>query len=390
MKVKFITAVFVVLYMAAGLGALDSGASDSQYIILSMRLYEAVNGEKDSTSKPGVSTASYMEAAFVGNVFSEGDLQEEKQKLKRVFNVSDIKLMIRTKWVYIYGYPPRIFRIFQKNGNTISMLLTKKEKKDTFRIGVFDGKRSIEEKNLLDTEIMLPEKHTVIYGYKDLNNNVYFLSFHRETDVKNVGSLKAKEAELVLVSTQYKAELEHYVRPVYPKDAMEKGIEGLVTLKAAIDRRGNVKEIKEIKGPPHLQQAVIDAVKQWRYQPPEPDKKAVRFPVPFTVCVSFDLPVDKESKRLKKQPGEIIGAVTTKEDGSVIPGINVEIIAAEQKMKRTTQTDQNGFYGFMSLPPDNYTLTFTHKDYVTLVIKKKHEGGKTLKVNVYMKKRKKN
>lgn len=36
--------------------------------------------------------------------------------------------------------------------------------------------------------------------------------------------------------------------------------------------------------------------------------------------------------------------------------------------------------------PVSLTLTFTQKDYVTVVIKKKHEGGKTLKLNVYMKK----
>lgn len=387
MKTKLITVVFVMLLMTAGLWASNPGATDSQYIIFSMRLYEAISKEKASTFKPGVSTASYVETAFVGNVFSEEDLQKEKQKLKRVFNVSDVKLKIQTHWIYIYGYPPKIYRIFQKNGSTISMLLTKKEKKDTFRIEVFDGRKSKNKKGLLDTEIILPEKHTVIYGYKDLKNKAYFLSFHREADVKNVGTKEA--AEQILVSTQYKSELEHYVRPVYPKDAIEKGIEGRVTLKADIDHKGNVKNIKEINGPLHLQQAVIDAVRQWKYQPPKPDIKADPLPVPFTVFVSFDLPEEKESNSIKMQPGEIIGTITT-EDGTVIQGVHIKITNAQGKMERTTQTDQNGFYGFMSLQPDQYQLTFTHKDYFTLIRKNVHEGGKTLKVNIKMKKRKNN
>lgn len=385
MKVKFILAVFVVLLMAVSLGALDSGVSGSQYIVFSMRLYEAAGGEKSPASTTGVSTASYMEAAFVGNIFTEEDLREEKKKLKRIFNVTGIKLMIQTKWVYIYGYPPRIFRIFQKNGNFISMRLTKKEKKDSFRIEAFDGKGAVKEKTLLDTEIVLPEENTVIYGYKDFNNKVYFLSFHRETDVKHTGFKKEADQVLVSTSTQYKAELVHYVRPAYPQAALEKAVAGRVMLKTSLDQNGNVVDISVVSGHPLLRQAAVDAVKQWKYKPPQPGK-VKQFPVPFTVIVFFDLPADKERKHMKMQPGEIIGTVTIKEDGSVITGVNVEIAGSKQKMKRTTQTDQNGFYGFMSLPPDKYSLTFTHKDYVTVVIKKKHEGGKTLKVNVYMKK----
>jgi TonB family protein len=375
--------------MTAGLWAADADGPGSQYIVFSMRLYKAAAGEKSPVSTTGVSTASYMEAAFVGNIFTEEDLRKEKKKLKRIFNVTGVKLMIQTKWVYIYGYPPRIFRVFQENGSVISMRLTKKEKKDTFRIEVFTGKQAIKEKTLLDTEIVLPEKNTVIYGYKDFDNKVYFLSFHREADVKHAGFKKEADRVLVSTSSQYEAELLHHVRPVYPQAALEKAVEGRVMLKTWLDRKGNVVDISVVSGHPLLRQAAVDAVKQWKYKPPRPGK-VKQFPVPFTVIVFFDLPADKERKTIKMQPGEIIGTVTIKEAGTVIPGIHVEIAGAKGKIKRTTQTDHNGFYGFMSLPPDKYKLTFTHNDYVTVVINKTHEGGKTLKVNVYMKKRKKN
>jgi peptidyl-prolyl cis-trans isomerase A (cyclophilin A) len=55
--------------------------------------------------------------------------------------------------------------------------------------------------------------------------------------------------------------------PVYPIDAKEAGVSGTVVLAASIDTDGTVKELHVVSGPDQLQQAALDAVKQWRYRP---------------------------------------------------------------------------------------------------------------------------
>jgi protein TonB len=38
-------------------------------------------------------------------------------------------------------------------------------------------------------------------------------------------------------------------------------------LQATISREGTIENLRVVSGPPILQQAAIDAVKQWRYRP---------------------------------------------------------------------------------------------------------------------------
>jgi protein TonB len=57
------------------------------------------------------------------------------------------------------------------------------------------------------------------------------------------------------------------VRPVYPPDARAAGIEGVVILEVRIARDGSIEEAHVIKSIPELDQAAIDAVKQWRFTP---------------------------------------------------------------------------------------------------------------------------
>ena len=55
--------------------------------------------------------------------------------------------------------------------------------------------------------------------------------------------------------------------PVYPMDAKKAHVSGTVVLSAIIDTDGVAKELNVVSGPDLLQQAAVDAVKQWRYRP---------------------------------------------------------------------------------------------------------------------------
>jgi protein TonB len=55
--------------------------------------------------------------------------------------------------------------------------------------------------------------------------------------------------------------------PVYPPLARQTRISGTVRLHAIIGKDGTVQQLEVLSGHPLLQQAAMDAVRQWRYQP---------------------------------------------------------------------------------------------------------------------------
>ena len=57
------------------------------------------------------------------------------------------------------------------------------------------------------------------------------------------------------------------VAPVYPIDAKKAGVSGTVVLTAVIGKDGLIQDLQVVSGPDLLQQAALDAVKQWRYRP---------------------------------------------------------------------------------------------------------------------------
>jgi TonB family protein len=78
------------------------------------------------------------------------------------------------------------------------------------------------------------------------------------------------------------------VKPVYPAEALEKKIQGVVVLECIADEAGKVIDLRMIKSPdPILTHAAMQAVKQWVYTPYMVDGKAKR--VVFAVTVNFSL-----------------------------------------------------------------------------------------------------
>jgi protein TonB len=77
------------------------------------------------------------------------------------------------------------------------------------------------------------------------------------------------------------------VLPVYPPEAKQNGIQGMVRLEITIDKDGRVSELKALSGPAELIQSAIDAVKQWTYRPTRLNGEPVS--VMTTVDVNYSL-----------------------------------------------------------------------------------------------------
>jgi TonB family protein len=77
------------------------------------------------------------------------------------------------------------------------------------------------------------------------------------------------------------------VRPVYPRDALASRVTGVVIMEAVIAADGSVTDTKILRSVPLLDNAAVDAVRQWRFEPTHVNGVAV--PVIMTVTVSFNL-----------------------------------------------------------------------------------------------------
>lgn len=79
------------------------------------------------------------------------------------------------------------------------------------------------------------------------------------------------------------------VLPIYPEIARRRGITGQVMLQIIVDRLGRVEhEVTIVEALPMLDEAAIDAVRQWRFFPARARdgrtvRAKVRIPIRFTL-----------------------------------------------------------------------------------------------------------
>ena len=77
------------------------------------------------------------------------------------------------------------------------------------------------------------------------------------------------------------------VKPVYPQLAQDAKVQGVVILEVVIDTTGGIRDAKVLRSIPMLDQAALDAVKQWRFTPT--NMNGAPQEVIMTVTMSFTL-----------------------------------------------------------------------------------------------------
>jgi len=77
------------------------------------------------------------------------------------------------------------------------------------------------------------------------------------------------------------------VEPTYPDIALVAKVTGLVILEASIGTDGTVQSVRVLRSVKFLDEAAVDAVKQWRYQP----LVLNGVPTPFILSVTLNFSV---------------------------------------------------------------------------------------------------
>lgn len=80
--------------------------------------------------------------------------------------------------------------------------------------------------------------------------------------------------------------------PVYPRIGQSAGVEGIVILDAVIDLDGTVRDVRVLRPVALLDQAAIDAVREWRFTPTL--LNGVPVPIIMTVTVNFTLSASRQ------------------------------------------------------------------------------------------------
>jgi len=264
---------------------------------IKLRFYEGTRGV--AVELPQIVTSSFLHPTVTANIPSEAELIEEKKQIQRIFNLLDVSLITEADLPWAEG-SGKISHLIRLDGKEYLISLTPlyQVRKNQFRIEVFEqndkGKNS-----LLDTEFIQPKGNIAVFGFEDMQGNPYFLSLRvtgslKEVETAVTGGVTAEDIE-EFSRGAIKAEGEvkpprliKKVNPVYPEEARKAEVQGIVILSVRTDTYGRVEDILVRKSAgPLLDQAAIDAIRQWIYEPMLVNGKPN--PVIFTVTVHFKL-----------------------------------------------------------------------------------------------------
>lgn len=74
------------------------------------------------------------------------------------------------------------------------------------------------------------------------------------------------------------------VEPVYPRDLLDGGVAGVVTVKCTVDVQGNVVETEIVKSSHQaFEKPAVDALTRWKFKPARQDGTAVAMKVSIPV-----------------------------------------------------------------------------------------------------------
>ena len=104
------------------------------------------------------------------------------------------------------------------------------------------------------------------------------------------------------------------VRPVYPAIAQSARVQGVVIVEATVGIDGSVTEVKILRSIPLLDNAALDAVRQWKFTPTVMPDTGEAVPVIMTVTVNFSMTGDLTPHACTEEK-----ALTPNDDAPIMP-----------------------------------------------------------------------
>lgn len=235
--------------------------------------------------EPGVATSFHLKSLVQRNLQVRFTSESLLAELRKTFNAPEVTLLASADLAWRSGGPASVTQTVQMQGRDYVLVLTPLPRPGAvnFKVGVVEekGEEKI-RKILLDSEIVLPDGEVAMLGFRDSSEHSYFIAFYVQGRDEEFGR------DAVRISGDVKPKLIRQVKPVYPKEAKEKGLQGKVVVEAVAGKDGKVRDVRPVSSPdPLLTQAALEAIRQWAYDPYLVDGTPKE--VLFTVTVMFRL-----------------------------------------------------------------------------------------------------
>jgi TonB family protein len=321
-RVLLVIAAAIVLAGATALAAGDPGrlAAKEDSVLkagspppllraeLKLQIFEGIRDAAAPSTK--VVTSSFLK--FI-NYFSVPSEEAVEQQVRQIYNLKDARLVSEANLSLGTGKTPdKAFHIFRLDGRAYLILVTagKLAEPNQFHLEVYEQGEKDFQANLLDMEFNIQPAKTVVLGFEDTSEKPYFMAFSSLP----VAARAAGGGEMA------PPKLLKSVDPIYPEQARKAGVEGAVILEATTDVYGRVASIKVLRSIPILDQAAVDALKQWVYEPAVINGQPKQ--VTFTVTVRFRLDSkDKTGELVGGVVGGVLGGVPKGVEGGVKGGV---------------------------------------------------------------------
>lgn len=285
---------------------------------ITLRVFE---GSMESAAQPAKQvTSSFLQHHLTATVASDVDPDAQSRRIREAFNLNSVVLLTEFPLVWEKGKSDPGFQIFRIENKTYQALVALKDPASrTFKIDVVERNKGAQT-NLLSTEAGLPRNLSTVFGFKNVQGKPYFISLQIGEWAPTVGGVaegviegRRGEEPVAATGDVHPPKIIKRVDPVYPEEARKAGIEGIVICEATINPEGRMESVKVLRSVPGLDQAAVNAVKQWIYEPMMIEGKPSG--VVFTVTVRFKLK-DKAAGKIepsKSAAGGVMG-------GTIGPG----------------------------------------------------------------------
>jgi len=253
-------------------------------------LFKCYQGIRPGAAAPsGTEAPLYSKPTILDNLGKDEDLAKELNLIKTTFNLSDVKFISQGELWLRTKEPMGLFTLKGDNQRPLSVQLERLDGSWLhYRITVYEA--DMDSKAVMRSAFTIPSsmtlKEAVVFGFEDSAHNPIFLSL-RITNLYAEGQTKGQEEKRAPAGkpTIIPPHLVSQVPPIYPEAAKKMGIEGTVVLSVTLDEKGNIVRARVIKSIPELDQAAIDTIKKWKYEPMT--VSGVPRPVVLSVSVEF-------------------------------------------------------------------------------------------------------
>jgi TonB family protein len=277
---------------------------------MSLKVFEGMRESLPAASS--IVTSSFLKYAFSANFRSESSEDQEQNRIKKIFNLKDVNLLIEGELSWKAGEPEKVPFVFRLDGEEYTIQVRGGDFIAESQMGVgqsFDvevsEQTSMEKTSLLDTDYNPSSQGDItVFGFEDAQGKPYFISLQLTRMFADVpdGSYIGIVNGTPLRGAGPKVPGSHItpprpiklVNPVYPETAIKSGIVGVVIVEVTTDIRGQIVAVRVLKSVPRLDQAAIDAVKQWVYEPMVINGNPK--PATFSMTIQFTLAKDKDGK----------------------------------------------------------------------------------------------